>query len=271
LQEFLNQPAVQSGVAPFIVALIAAELFQRVRLSGLAIIAGFTTTVYLVDGFDFEPLTASRKIVLLGLASTVFAVAISFFYAPWLRTLLAAIGAGASLWMAQRILELQPTPVGLMWSAACMFYTGWLVFWMDDLQDAPLRAGSAGMALGMGTGMAALFGASALLGTFGLSVGAAAAAYLLVQVITNHRLPCGRSFTLPLALVSGLTACLGVLTTQLPWYALIALGIVPLAARIQIPEKSGLWLQSLLLSAATMISAAVSVYLTWRVAGAPPL
>jgi hypothetical protein len=271
LHALLNQPAVQGGLAPFVAALIAAELFQRLRLSGLAIIAGFATTVYLVSGFSFEPLTAVRKIVLLGLVSSVLAVAISLLYAPWLRTVLAAAGAAASLWMAQRILELQPTPVGLMWSAACMFYTGWLVFWMDDLHASPIRAGSAGVALGLGTGIATLFGASALLGQFGLSIGVGAAAYLLIQVITNHRLPCGRSFTLPLSLIAGLTGCLGVLSAQLPWYALIPLGAVPLAARISVSEKSGLWLQSMVLSSTAMICAAFSVYLTWRVAGAPPL
>jgi len=60
---------VQGGLAPFVVALIVAELLQRMRLSGLAIIAGFAVTVYLVSDFSFEALTASRKIVLLGLLS----------------------------------------------------------------------------------------------------------------------------------------------------------------------------------------------------------
>jgi hypothetical protein len=271
LHALLNQPAVQGGIAPFVAALIAAELFRRLRLSGLAVTAGFITTVYLVSGFSFEPLTAVRKIILLGLVSSLFAVAISLLYAPWLRTVLAAVGGAASLWMAQRILVLQPTPIGLMWSAGCMFYTGWLVFWMDDLHGAPIRAGSAGLALGLGTGIAALFGSSVLLGHFGMSMGAASAAYLVIQVVTNHHLSCGRSFTLPLSLIAGLTGCLGVLSAQLPWYALIPLGAVPLVARISVSEKSGLWLQSMVLSLTAMICAAFSVYLTWRVAGAPPL
>jgi len=43
------------------------------------------------------------------------------------------------------------------------------------------------------------------------------------------------------------------------------------AAKIPLPAKAALWLQSLLLSAATLACAAGAVYLTWRVAGAPPL
>ena len=126
------------------------------------------------------------------------------------------------------------------------------------------------MALGLGTGGSALLGASALLGQFGLALGAAASAYLLLQTITNSRLPCGRSFTLPLSLIAGLIGCLTVLTAQLPWYALFMLAIIPLAAKIPVPEKMGLWLQSLLLSIATLTCAAGAIYLTWYVAGAPP-
>ena len=45
MQALLNHPAVQAGLAPFVVALIVAELLLRMRLSGLAIIAGFAVTV----------------------------------------------------------------------------------------------------------------------------------------------------------------------------------------------------------------------------------
>jgi hypothetical protein len=43
MEGLLSHPAVQGGLAPFVVALIVVLLFQR--LSGLAIIAGFAVTV----------------------------------------------------------------------------------------------------------------------------------------------------------------------------------------------------------------------------------
>jgi len=46
----------------------------RIRLSGLAIIAGFAVTVYLASDFSIEPLTAARKIVLLGSLSALLAL-----------------------------------------------------------------------------------------------------------------------------------------------------------------------------------------------------
>lgn len=272
MHEFLHHPAVQGGLVPFIVALIAAELLQRLRLSGLAIVIAFTVTVYLVSGISFEPLTASRKIVILGFAASVLAIALTLFRAAWVRPLLAAAGGGAAIWVAARILEQQPAANMFLWSAGIALYAGWLAFWMDKLNGEPVRAGSVGLALGLGTGMTALLGGSALLGMYGLSLGAAAGAYLLIQMITNSRLPCGHAYTLPLALIAGLTGSLAVLTTLMPWYALIALAAIP-AVGLFTPasERAGLWVQSALLSAATLACAAGAAYLTWRVAGAPPL
>ncbi len=271
LQEWLNHPAVQSGLAPFVVALLAAELLRRLRLSGLAIIAGFAVTVYLASNFSVDPLTATRKIVWLGIASSLLGVALIWFNGSLWRPILSIIAAAAAILVSLRILQQQPLDVAMQWGVGCALYVGWLVFWMDDLRDAPVRAGSAGVALGLGTGGAALFGGSALLGQFGLALGAAAGAYLMILAVTGSRLPCGRSFTLPLSLIAGLTGSLAVLTTQLPWYALAPLAAIPLAAKIPVSEKQALWVQSLLLSVATLACAAGAIYLTWRVAGAPPL
>ena len=271
MQEWLNHPAVRGGLAPFVAALIVAELFQRMRLSGLAIIAGFAATVYLASDFSVEPLTATRKIVLLGLLSAGLALPLMLLNLRWLRPVLAVAGGVTAVWVALRILQQQEVSSMLLWGAGCALYAGWLVFWFDGLNDAPVRAGSAGFGLGVGTGAAALFGASALLGQFGLALGAAAGAYLLIQMLTNTPLPCGRIFTLPLSLTAGLTGCLAVLTAQLPWYALPVLAAIPLAAKIPVPVKGALWLQSVLLSVVTLACAAGAVYLTWRVAGAPPL
>ncbi|MGA8147535.1 MAG: hypothetical protein WB870_08165 [Gallionellaceae bacterium] len=272
MRELLSNPAVQGGLAPFVAALIVAELFQRMRLSGLCIIAGFALTVYLINGgIAFDPLTASRKIVLAGLLSALLALILLLYNPRWMRTMLAIAGGGVALWVMSRILQQQDAASMVTWGAGCALYVAWLVFWMDGLRDAPIRAGSAGLALGLGTGTAALFGASALLGQFGLALGAAAGAYLLIQMLTSKHLPCGRSFTLPLSLVAGLSGCLAVLTAQLPWYTLPVLGVIPLAAHIRFFDKQALWLQSILLSVIPMACAAAAVYLTWRVAGAPPL
>jgi hypothetical protein len=271
LQVLLDHPAVQGGLAPFVVALLTAILLRRLRLSGLAIIAGFAVTVYLVSGFAIEPLTSTRKIIWLGLASGLLSLPLSLTNRSSSRAVISVLAAAAAVWMSVRILQQHPIVEAVQWGMGVALYVGWLAYWMDGLHDSPVRAASAGMALGLGTGAAALIGASALLGLYGLSLGVAAAAYLLIMVISNRQLPCGRSLTLPIALIAGLVGCLAVLTAQLPWYALPVLAAIPLVGTLPVSVKMALKLQAALLSIATLACAASAVYLSWRINGAPPL
>ena len=270
MNDLLTHPAFQAGVLPFVLALIVAELLQRAKLSGLALIAGFAATVYLTSGFGYEPLTATRKLIWLGVAAALAGLALGWLKANWLRPMLAGLAAVASVWMAWGILQQKETAALLLWGGGSALWVGWLVFWLDGYRDDPVRAGSCGIALGAGAGGASLLGASALLGQFGLALAAASAAFLLLQAATRTRLTAGRSFTLPLALLAGMVSLLTALTAQLPWYALPALALVPLAAKIPVSEQMPLWLQSALLSLATSSCAAAAIYLTWREAGAAP-
>lgn len=270
MQEFLNHPAVQAGLAPFLAALVTAVLFRHFRLSGLAIIAGFAATVYLASDFAFEPLTASRKIVLLGLLSIVPALLVDLVRSRWLAMLLPILGGVAAIWTVQRVLQQQAPQVVLLWGAGCAAYVALLVWGMDKLEHTSPRAASAATALGIGTGAAALIGASALLGQFGLALGSAAAAFVLIQMLTNQTLPAGRVFTLPLALIGGLTGCVAVLSARLPWYALAILACIPVVARLVPMPLLTVRIQSLLLTLLTSTIAAGAIYVTWRVAGDVP-
>ena len=270
LQELFNHPAVQAGLAPFLIALISAELFQRIKLSGLAIIAGFAITVYLASNFAMEPLTAVRKIVLLGLLSALLALLLTLLHSRWLSWLLPIVAGAAAVWTVQRVLQQQAPQAALLWGAGCAAYVAILVWGMDKLSEEPLRAASAGTALGIGTGGAALVGASALLGQFGLALGCAAAAHLLIQMVSNRPLPTGRTFTLPLAMIAGLTGCVAVLSAKLPWYALPILAGIPLVAGLVPLPNQSVRIQGLLLTLLTCAFAGGAIYVTWRVTGDVP-
>src|SRR5258708_11402877 len=82
MQEMLANPAVQGGLAPFAAALIVAALLAPFRLGGLAVVAAFATAPYFIPAFPFKPLTATRKIILLGLPSPVAAIVIDFAFRP---------------------------------------------------------------------------------------------------------------------------------------------------------------------------------------------
>ncbi len=272
LQELLNNPAVQAGVAPFLVALITVELFRRIRLSGLAIIAGFAVTVYLASDFNMVPLTAARKIVLLGSISALLALLLTLFQSRRFAWFLPVLGSAAAIWTVQRILQHQVPQVVLLWGAGCAAYVAILVWAMDTLSDQePLRAAGAATALGIGTGGAALVGASALLGQFGLALGSAAAAHLLIQMISNKPLPTGRTFTLPLAVIAGLTGCLAVLSADLPWYVLLILAAIPVLARFAPLPNRSVRVRSLLLSLLTFSLVGAAIFVTWQAAGGVPI
>lgn len=270
MQELLNHPAVQAGLAPFLAALVSAELFRRPRLGGLAIIAGFIVMVYLASDFTFAPLTAARKIVLLGLASASLGLLLTLFKSRWPVSLLPLLGGAAAIWTAQRILQQHPAHIALLWGAGCAAYVAILVWGMDSLENDPARASTAATALGMGTGGSALVGASALLGQFGLALGSAASAYLLIHMFSNKALHAGRIFTLPLSLIAGLTGCIAVLSANLPWYALPVLAAIPMAALLMPLPKQPLRIQSLLLALPTFALAGGAIYMTWRTAGDVP-
>lgn len=264
MHALLSHTEIQAGVFPFIVALITAELFQRLRLSGLAVIAGFAVTVYFAGDFDLEPLTANRKVIWLGISASAIAIPLSLLAWPYWRPILSILAAGAAVWTNWHVLMQQSIADELLWAGGCAAYAGWMIFWFDGLQNKPVAAGSAGLALGIGTGIAALQSASVLPGKFGLALGSASVAYLLIQAVTNSRLSCGYSFTLPLSLIAGLTGCLAVIGTHQPWYSLLSLGLIPLVAQIPIPEKWAIWLQILVLCVVTFACAGGGVYLAWQ-------
>ena len=80
MSDLLSNPAVQGGVAPFVAGLIVTVLLGRFRLGGLAVAAAFATAVYFIAGFNFTPLSATRKIILLGLAAPVVGIVVDFVF-----------------------------------------------------------------------------------------------------------------------------------------------------------------------------------------------
>jgi len=100
MDDFLSNPAVQGGLAPFVAALVVALALQPLRLAGLSVVAAFATCAYFVSGFQLTPLTATRKILLLSIAAPLLGVLVDFAFKPTrVGAALLALGAGAAaLW-----------------------------------------------------------------------------------------------------------------------------------------------------------------------------
>ncbi|MGB7541700.1 MAG: hypothetical protein WBM28_06760, partial [Burkholderiales bacterium] len=181
MEDFFAHPAVQAGVAPFVVALVVVALLHRLRLGGLAVVAAFLTTYYLVAGFTFSPLTATRKIALLAIAAPVVGMLADFAFKPTRMgaVVLALAGAAGALWAFYPVLSHKAAAEAWLMGASALVSVAWAAgFSQAALSAQPVRAGAAGLALGLGVGIAAIFGASATYGSDAIALGAASGAFL---------------------------------------------------------------------------------------------
>jgi len=266
MDEWLSNPAVQAGVAPFVAGLVAALALQPLRLGGLAAPVAFLVCMQLVSGIQFSPLTATRKILLLAMAAPLAGILVDHAFKPTrFGTLVLALAAGAgALWVVGPVIEQRPPAeawvLGVAAVAACAFLVGYSQL---ALADDAVRAGAAALALGVGAGSAAILSASVAYGSYGIALGAGAGAFLLPQMLLGRRFFAGATFTLPAMLIGGLVASGAMVLARLPWYALLVLALVPLAARLPAPARVPVWLQALIFSLYGFAVAGLACFLAW--------
>lgn len=265
MDEFLSHPAVQAGVAPFVVGLVVALIAARLRVGGLAATAGFLCAVGLVAGFTFSPLTATRKIVLLALITPVIGIVADFAIKPSMRRsiALALVAAIVVTWIFWPVLAQKEGAVLLGITAAGL--TAWLVGYVDaDLHARPLENAVTALCLGLGAGILAIFGASASLGQYGIALGAGAGAFLLVMMIANRTFPTGATLGLPAAVLASALAVGAMVLAQLQWYAVLVLGLVPLAARIPLAPRAPIWLRAVMTSLVAIIPVIIACFVAYQ-------
>ncbi len=264
MEEFLSRPEVQ-GALPFVVALVVGLLLKPSGAvwSGAGMIAGFIAGVLLINGLQFEPMTAARKTIVCGVA----AAAIGAFFSTGKKAsgvalvLLVALSVVAYVWVFWTLLK-RAEGVKLVMLAGGGLYTCWLVAALHGLRKEPLQAGAASVALGAGSGFAVILGASALLGQLGLTMAAASGAVLLLALIWSD-LRIEPVMTFPVALTSGLLGAGGMVLAKLPWIALLILAFVPLAVRVPLPEGYPRILKTILWVGAAMVVAALAILSVW--------
>ncbi len=273
MDEFFQNPIFQSVIAPFVVALVVAELFQRMRLSGLAVIAAFCCVLILANDFVLWPLTAARKLILVSLVVAALGIAFdsalrSARYTVAISTLVAALAAAWVLWSP---LSQLPHENRLQLGGGVILFVIWIVAASDGLRSDSVRASAAGWGLGLGAGVAAWLAASDLLGKFGVAIGCASAAYLFIQSVSGLRLPSGRTYVLPMGLISSLVAATAVMVGHLTWVVLPLLALIPLLVRLAPEKNNSVRLQTGIAFAIATLPAAAAVLLAWRSNGLSPV
>lgn len=266
MEDWLSHPAVQGGAAPFLLALLAAAVLRPLNSAGLAVVAGFGVTAYLVNGLTLDPLTATRKIIVVTVVAAFVGGVVDAF-ARTARTtgiyLATAFGAAAA-WVFWSVLSQKPPLEAVRLAVIPVLAVGSTVLLVHKLHEDGVRAGAAGLGIGLGSGFASILGASAVYGLYGIALAAGAGAFLLVQMLTNRRAAAGVALTLPLAVAGALLAAGTALLAKLAWYAIIPLVLIPLAVRLPLPQKGGLWLQAIVASMYALGLAAVAWVLAWQ-------
>src|SRR6185436_3715284 len=243
MDELLSNPAVQAGAAPFLAGLIVAVALRPLKLGGLAVTAAFATTVYFVAGFQFSPLTATRKMILVALVAPAVGILVDFAFKPTrLGAALLVLAAGGAAWWAYApVLAQRPaSEAGLLLASAIVVATFVVGFGQAALASDGVRAGAAALALGAGAG-----------------------AFLLPQMITGTKSHAGATFVLPAMLTAALVGVGTMTLAKMPWHVLLVLGLVPLAVRLPGPERAPVWLQAVIFSLYGFAVAGLACYLAW--------
>lgn len=264
LRELLANPVVQSSVLPLAAGLLCAALLYPLRLEGLAAIAGFLAAVIAIGDFAFEPLTVTRKIVVLGGAAAVLGAFLDLAARPtrFVAPVLGAVFGAAALWVFASVLGQKIPLEAATLGAGVVALTAWLVTATVALQYDPARAGAAGMALGLGAGVAAVLGASALIGQYGMALGAACGGFLLLLMILGPRVSAGVSLTLTASVLAALLSAAAVLLAKLHPASLAALALVPVLVRLPLP-RSPLWIRPVVASVYALMAAGGACALAW--------
>lgn len=274
IKEWLANPAVQAGVAPFVTALISAALLRRMGWywAGAAVVAGFAVAVYLGTGFQFQPWTGTRKIIALVLGAAAMGLLFDLYpyQRRWLLPVTFVAAIAAVLWVVWPVLMRRTgMELGLL-ALGLGAYAGWCAAAMESLRAKPEAMMGAAVALGFGAGATALLGASALLGQLGLALGAAAFALWLFVAFTRHT-HVGSVAALTLGVGAGLIGCGAYVYAKLPWQGLAILAAVPLVAHLVWFRRLPRAAQAIVSLLAAAIPAGAAVWFTLQQTGAPPL
>ena len=210
------------------------------------------------------PFTSTRKILVLGIAAVLAGLLIDKLE-PQSKSLLIFTflsGAAACVWVIWPVLVRQEgIGLGLM-LVSSILYTGILTAFGNNQRSDQDKGSMIALALGFGTGISAILGASALIGQLGMAIGAIAGAFLLLSLF-KQELQLGSNFMLPASLLSGLLGVGVVVYASLPWYCLLPLCAIPFTSYIRLPENLTKLNALLLRAAVTLPFAVIAIAITW--------
>jgi hypothetical protein len=253
----MNDPLVTAGVAPFLAGFVVTLLLFKLRLGGLAAVAGFCTTAWLTGVLVPVGGSVRQKMVLVALAAPALGLVADFAFRAGRMTayVLGAIFAVASFW----VFWTGPSQARLLVGLGIVLFVAWTVAFTASLHANSVRGGAAALALGLGAGFAALW-SGGILGYGAIALGAAAGGFLFMQMLLGQRIEAGLVFCLAAGVLAALVAAAALVYGVFGWLPLAILALVPLAARLPLPARWPVWGQSILASIYTLLCGGAALF-----------
>jgi hypothetical protein len=268
-----DDPMVQAGVAPFVVALLVAALLARVRLTGLvglALVAALVTTLMLTTGIGFTPLSASRKVLLLVLLAPLVGLVLDVAGVRHkaLAPLLAVLLGTATAWVFQSLLAQADGVQAWMLGGGVGLFVALMVGLNLRLRHDGPAAAAATLGLGLAVGVSALLSAS--IGTLmnGMALAAAGGALLLLQFLRATPLATGWTGALTTGAAAALFAAGTFMLAELRWPTLVLLLAVPAVAGLPLFGAQAPRLRTVLVGLLTGAVALLPIASAWYATGA---
>lgn len=264
MNELLEHPAVQGGVAPFIAGLIVALVAGR-RAPGLAVVAGFAVAVELALGWQLLPLSSTRRLIWVGIVCAFVVLLQSVLgsaHSKW-RAVSALGAAAAVVWVLLGVLQQREIAAALGAGLAAAAFVGALVATAPNEHDPRAPSMAALVILGWSAGALALLGASASLALLAIATGAAAAAVLLLSLAGLRTSEDMRNLALPACVLAGSVACVSSATGAVPWFALLPLLAIAWVPRIRRIYRGQAVLEAALGFMLSAVPAAIAIALAF--------
>ena len=271
MEQLLARPEMQSAVIPFAVALLAYLVLRKVTATAWlwALLSAFLISAALINGLTISPLTGTRKIILLVIASLFTAALLHWVLSSHnlQRRFTTIICQVAILWVFWTVLGRMNSASMVLFLAGTISLVLMLEWLFVRVVDEPAQLHGAGFSLLLGVGLAATAAASALLGQLALALAAASGGAFLGWVLTGDaqgkqtRQPVA---ALPYVMAPALLGVAAVIFARLPWYALIPLAAIPLAVGLVPKKVESRFLRALLASLPGLAIALGVAFYIWQ-------
>jgi hypothetical protein len=272
MDQLLSRPEFQSAVIPFILGLVISAGLRKITGSAWiwALFAAFGVSALLINGLTLTPLTGTRKIILLVLAGCLVAALLPNLLRQ--ARLQASIATGlpllALLWVFWAVVARRDITGIALFLAGATALVLLLAWGLERARNDEARLHAAGLPLMLGTGLGATAGSSALLGQLGLALAAASGGAFLGWVLLgtgdSARRTSGPLAILPYLLPAVLIGLAATVFARLPWYALVPLAAIPLAASLVPFKFESRFLTALVHSLPGLVIAAATALWVWQ-------